>query len=75
LFAVKIRLECNRHVNLPFGSTREDDQSVVVGSYDYALVALSVVIAVVGSYAALDLVERIGASRRRARTAWLSEVP
>ena len=47
-------------------------ETVVVGSYDYRLVALSVVIAVFASYAALDLAGRVTAARGRARMIWLS---
>jgi two-component system sensor histidine kinase/response regulator len=41
------------------------------GSYDYRLVALSVLIAVMASYAALDLAARVTAARGRIRFAWL----
>jgi two-component system sensor histidine kinase/response regulator len=41
------------------------------GSYDYHLVALSVLIAVLASYAALDLAARVTASQGRVRFAWL----
>jgi two-component system sensor histidine kinase/response regulator len=41
------------------------------GSYDYRLVALSVLIAVLASYAALDLAARVTAARGRIRFAWL----
>jgi NO-binding membrane sensor protein with MHYT domain/nitrogen-specific signal transduction histidine kinase len=41
------------------------------GSYDYGEVARSVVIAVVASYAALDLVGRVTAARERVRLYWL----
>jgi two-component system sensor histidine kinase/response regulator len=43
----------------------------ISGSYDYRLVALSVVIAVMASYAALDLAARVTAARGRIRFAWL----
>ncbi|HEX4074064.1 MAG TPA: MHYT domain-containing protein [Candidatus Acidoferrales bacterium] len=43
----------------------------LVGSYDYRLVALSVVIAVVASYAALDLAGRVTAARGGIRFLWL----
>lgn len=43
----------------------------ILGSYDYRLVALSVVIAIVASYAALDLAGRVAASRGRPRLEWL----
>jgi NO-binding membrane sensor protein with MHYT domain len=36
---------------------------VLVGAYDYRVVALSIVIAVLGSYVALDLGERVTAAR------------
>src|SRR5882672_5011937 len=41
------------------------------GGYDWRLVALSVVIAVFASYAALDLAGRVTASHRRTRLLWL----
>ena len=41
------------------------------GFYDHRLVALSVVIAICASYAALDLAGRVTAARGRARLAWL----
>lgn len=44
----------------------------MTASYDGPLVALSVVIAIVAAYAALDLVERITASQGRVRLIWLS---
>src|SRR5258705_4690413 len=43
----------------------------VIGSYDYALVALSVLIAMLASYAALDLASRVTASGGWTRWAWL----
>jgi len=42
------------------------------GSYDYRLAALSVFIAMVASYAALDLGGRVTASRGRVQLAWLT---
>jgi PAS domain S-box-containing protein len=42
------------------------------GSYDYSEVARSVFIAIVASYAALDLAGRVTAARGRIRLAWLS---
>ena len=42
------------------------------GSYDYRLVALSVLIAVLAAYAALDLAGRVTSARGTARTVWLS---
>jgi two-component system, sensor histidine kinase and response regulator len=46
--------------------------TVLKGSYEYRLVALSVVIAICASYAALDLAARVSAARGRARLAWLA---
>ena len=43
----------------------------LAGSYDYRLVALSVVIAICASYAALDLAGRVTAARGNSRMAWL----
>jgi two-component system sensor histidine kinase/response regulator len=42
------------------------------GSYDHLQVALSVLLAVAASYAALDLAGRVTAARGRMRVAWLS---
>lgn len=44
----------------------------MIGSYDYRLVALSVVIAMFASYAALDLAGRVTAARGWMRSAWLA---
>jgi PAS domain S-box-containing protein len=44
----------------------------MIGSYDYRLVVLSVLIAIFASYAALDLAGRTTASRGRIRLAWLA---
>jgi two-component system, sensor histidine kinase and response regulator len=44
----------------------------LVGSYDYRLVALSVLIAFGASYVALDLAGRTAAARGRARLMWLA---
>src|SRR5712671_6721605 len=46
-------------------------EAALVGSYDYRLVALSVVIAILASYAALDLGGRVTASRGFIRSIWL----
>ena len=43
----------------------------MIGSYNYALVALSVVIAMLASYAALDLAARVTAASGRTRAVWL----
>lgn len=45
--------------------------SALAGSYDYRLVALSVLIAMLASYAALDLAGRVTAARGRTRSIWL----
>ncbi len=47
--------------------------AVIIGSYDYRLVSLSVLIAMLASYAALDLASRVTAahSRSRSSSAWL----
>ena len=44
----------------------------MVGSYDLRLVALSVLISIAASYAALDLAGRVTSAQGRARTLWLS---
>jgi two-component system, sensor histidine kinase and response regulator len=46
--------------------------SPMAGTYDYRLVALSVVIAVLASYAALDLAGRVTSARGATRKIWLS---
>src|SRR5580658_2612717 len=46
--------------------------AALIDSYDYRLVALSVVIAVLASYAALDLAGRVTASRGRVRFLWVT---
>ena len=43
----------------------------LIGSYNYALVALSVLIAMLASYAALDLAGRVTAARGWTRAVWL----
>jgi len=45
---------------------------ILVGHYDWSLVALSVAIAIGASYAALDLAGRVSTARGRARTLWLT---
>jgi NO-binding membrane sensor protein with MHYT domain len=45
---------------------------VMIGTYDHRLVALSVIIAVSSSYAALDLAGRITFAQGRARHLWLA---
>jgi len=46
-------------------------EPVLVGSYDYRLVCLSIVIAICASYAALDLAGRVTAASGRSRNVWL----
>ncbi len=46
--------------------------SVLIGSYDYILVALSVLIAILASYAALDLAGRVTSAQGKARLLWLN---
>ena len=46
--------------------------AALTGSYDYSEVARSVLIAIVASYAALDLAGRVTAAKGRVRLAWLS---
>jgi diguanylate cyclase len=45
---------------------------VLIGSYDYGLVALSVLVATVSSYTALDLAGRVTAAHGWARACWLA---
>src|SRR5260221_14078202 len=45
--------------------------AVIEATYDYRLVALSVLIAIFASYAALDLAGRVTATRDQARSSWL----
>src|ERR1051325_11652912 len=47
-------------------------QPALEGAYDYRLVALSVVIAILASWAALDLAARITATRGTPRFIWLA---
>src|ERR1035441_5991024 len=44
---------------------------VLAGTYDFRLVALSVVISIFASYAALDLASRVTVARGWAQRAWL----
>src|ERR1700737_1585115 len=46
-------------------------QAALAGSYDYRLVVLSVLIAILASYTALDLGGRVTASRGKPRLIWL----
>lgn len=47
------------------------NSTTITSTYDYRLVALSVVIAICASYAGLDLAGRITAARNNQRLAWL----
>jgi PAS domain S-box-containing protein len=44
---------------------------VMVGSHDYGIVALSILVSVLAAYAALELAERMNAARGSARRLWL----
>src|SRR6202035_782695 len=46
--------------------------AVLTGSYDYSLVGISVLIAILAAYAALELAGRVTAPRRLALYIWLS---
>ena len=56
----------------PAEGTMSQTGAPIVGSYDYAEVARSIVIAFAASYAALDLAGRVAAARGWARAAWLT---
>jgi two-component system, sensor histidine kinase and response regulator len=47
-------------------------ETILVGSYDYRLVAISILIAIFAAYAALDLAGRVTAAHGATRLAWLS---
>jgi len=49
-----------------------DALPVLAGAYDYRLVVVSVLIAILAAYAALDLAGRVTASRGFARSVWLT---
>jgi diguanylate cyclase (GGDEF)-like protein/PAS domain S-box-containing protein len=48
------------------------EHTMLVGSYNYPLVALSVVIAILASYVAVNLADRVTVTRGSARLAWLA---
>jgi two-component system, sensor histidine kinase and response regulator len=48
-----------------------NELSAIPASYDYRLVALSVLISILASYAALDLAGRVNAARNTSRLMWL----
>jgi len=54
------------------GAAMIDGPKSMIGSYDYSLVALSVLIAIFASYAALELAARTTAAAKRVRLLWLS---
>src|ERR1700687_4885043 len=60
----------------PVRHRKEDTMSPIglplVGSYDYRLVVLSILIAILASYVALDLTVRVAAAKDMTRLAWLS---
>jgi NO-binding membrane sensor protein with MHYT domain len=45
---------------------------VLVGFYDYHLVVLSIVIAILAAYAALDVAGRVTSAQGRARFVWFA---
>lgn len=45
--------------------------AMLIGAYDYRLVAVSILIAILAAYAALDLAGRVASSRGLVRFAWL----
>jgi NO-binding membrane sensor protein with MHYT domain len=47
------------------------ESTILQSSYDYSLVALSILIAIAASYAALTLAARVSMARNQARKAWL----
>jgi two-component system sensor histidine kinase/response regulator len=54
------------------GDSMNMDGPILNGFYDYRLVTLSILIAILAAYAALDLAGRVTAARGAARLAWLS---
>lgn len=48
-----------------------DPRQIILSNYDYRLVALSVVLAIFASYAALELASRVSSARGSARRVWL----
>ena len=60
------------HTFLNKEETMASQGLAMIGSYDYRLVALSVVIAVLASYAALDLAGRVTSARGGVRSLWLT---
>src|SRR5438132_11311246 len=61
-----------RGATVPRGNRMSQMAAVnLIGSYNYALVALSVLIAMFASYAALDLASRVTAAGGWTRASWL----
>jgi NO-binding membrane sensor protein with MHYT domain len=46
--------------------------AMMIGSYNYSLVALSVFISIIASYAALDLAGRVTSATGQSRLLWLT---
>src|SRR3982074_3659120 len=70
-----IRASCSlEHQFVPNSKeeTLMNDSSIIPATYDYRLVALSVLIAIFASYAALDLAGRTTAASGRVRLTWLA---
>jgi two-component system, sensor histidine kinase and response regulator len=65
-------LDARRKPRNKQGEFKVNGSTLILSTYDYRLVALSVVIAICASYAALDLAGRITAARNNQRLAWLS---
>jgi signal transduction histidine kinase/NO-binding membrane sensor protein with MHYT domain/DNA-binding response OmpR family regulator len=61
-----------KYENAERSRTMMSSDSVLAGSYDYFLVGLSVVIAVLASYAALDLARRVTSAQGKDRLLWLN---
>jgi PAS domain S-box-containing protein len=61
-----------QHAFLPLDTGLISPAAVMTGTYNYELVALSVIIAVASSYAALDLAGQVTSAQGRARYLWLS---
>lgn len=61
----------NHTLSEPPSTQRMNTPTAILATYDYRLVALSVVIAIFASYVALDLAGRVTATRGAARLSWL----
>src|SRR5690349_7209255 len=70
---IEAMLESNhRSTDIVRIETMAPSDQALVGSYDYRLVALSVVIAILAAYTALDLAGRVTSARTRVRYVWLT---